>query len=93
MSSSGTVFEKFRAVGFRVGPHKAFQVARDAARVKIILVSSMPADLVSQSADDPCSQSGRGIYHGAAAALPHPTRKSSDSNSSPRYQYDTSFLT
>ncbi len=47
VSSAQEVFEKFRRVGFRVGPHKAFQVARDAARVRIILVSSMPASQVS----------------------------------------------
>lgn len=42
------VFEKFQAMGFRVGPHKAFQVARIAARVQIILVSEMPTSLVSR---------------------------------------------
>ncbi len=40
------VFAKFRQLGFRVGPHKAFQVARDAARVRIILMSSIPAEKV-----------------------------------------------
>jgi nickel-dependent lactate racemase len=48
ISSPQAVFEKFRQVGFRVGPHKAFQVARDAARVRIILVSSIPDNLVSR---------------------------------------------
>ena len=48
VSSVDEVFAKFRREGFRVGPHKAFQVARDAARVTIILVSSIPADLVSR---------------------------------------------
>lgn len=41
------VFSKFQKLGFRVGPHKAFQVARDAARVHIILVSQIPAEKVS----------------------------------------------
>lgn len=41
------VFDKFRARGFRVGPHKAFQVARDARRVKIILLSEIPPQQVS----------------------------------------------
>jgi nickel-dependent lactate racemase len=48
ISAPQAVFEKFRQVGFRVGPHKAFQVARDAARVTIILVSSIPDNLVSR---------------------------------------------
>jgi lactate racemase len=47
VTSPQEVFDKFRQMGFRVGPHKAFQVARDAARVKIILVSNIPAELVS----------------------------------------------
>ncbi len=47
VSSAQEVFQKFQQLGFRVGPHKAFQVARDAARVKIILVSDIPAGLVS----------------------------------------------
>ncbi len=42
------VIAKFRQVGFRVGPHKALQVAREAVRVHIILLSSIPAELVSQ---------------------------------------------
>ena len=44
--STDEVFRKFQHLGFRVGPHKAFQVARDAARVKIILVSAIPAEKV-----------------------------------------------
>ncbi len=40
------VFAKFQSQGFRVGPHKAFQVARDASRVQIILQSLLPKDLV-----------------------------------------------
>lgn len=49
------VFEKFKQTGFRVGPHKAFQVARDAARVRIILVSSIPPALVSRLLMTPAS--------------------------------------
>ncbi len=46
VTSLDAVLEKFRAQGFRVGPHKALQVALVARRVRIILVSSLPADLV-----------------------------------------------
>lgn len=49
------VFDKFRQLGFRVGPHKAFQVARDAARVDIILVSSIPAEKVKSLLMTPAS--------------------------------------
>jgi nickel-dependent lactate racemase len=42
------VFEKFKREGFRVGPHKAFQVAREGMRIQIVLVSEMDASLVSK---------------------------------------------
>jgi hypothetical protein len=40
------VFARFQGEDFRVGPHKAYQIARDAARVRVFLVSAMPPDLV-----------------------------------------------
>ena len=46
VSSYNEVFAKFRREGFRVGPHKAFQIARDAARVQTFLVSEMAPALV-----------------------------------------------
>jgi len=42
------VFDKFTREGFRVGPHKAFQVAREGVRIKIILVSEMESGAVSR---------------------------------------------
>lgn len=47
VESPQAVFTKFRQMGFRVGPHKAFQVARDAARVRIVIVSAMAPSLVT----------------------------------------------
>jgi nickel-dependent lactate racemase len=44
--SHDEVFVKFEYEGFRIGPHKAFQIARDAARVRAILVSEMAPELV-----------------------------------------------
>lgn len=46
VTSLDGVLEKFRRQGFRVGPHKALQVALVAQRVRIIVVSSMLDDLV-----------------------------------------------
>jgi nickel-dependent lactate racemase len=40
------VFARFEREPFRVGPHKAFLMSRDAARVRTFLVSEMTADLV-----------------------------------------------
>jgi len=45
-SSYQQVFDSFEREGFRVGPHKAFQIARDAANVRVLLVSDMPAEFV-----------------------------------------------
>ncbi len=49
------VFEKFKREGFRVGPHKAFQVAREGVRVRIILVSEMNAKMVSSLLLEPAN--------------------------------------
>ncbi|MBN1657934.1 MAG: nickel-dependent lactate racemase [Anaerolineae bacterium] len=46
MGSYQEVFARFEQEGFRVGPHKAVQIARDAARLRTILVSSMTPALV-----------------------------------------------
>jgi nickel-dependent lactate racemase len=35
------VLARFRAEGFRIGPHKAFQIARDASRVRLMFCSDM----------------------------------------------------
>ncbi len=40
--------KKFNQGYFEIGPHKAFQIAREAVRVNILLVSDIPAGLVSQ---------------------------------------------
>jgi nickel-dependent lactate racemase len=46
MGSYEAVLERFQREGFRVGPHKAYLVARDAARVRVRLVSEMAPSLV-----------------------------------------------
>lgn len=40
--SHEAILKKFRRGFFEVGPHKAFQIARDAQRVNIVLVSGLP---------------------------------------------------
>jgi nickel-dependent lactate racemase len=42
------VFLKFEQEGFSVGPHKAFQIARELKRIHVILVSQMPDKLVKK---------------------------------------------
>jgi len=46
MRSHEQVIRRFQREGFRVGPHKAQQIARDASRVHVILVSEMKSDFV-----------------------------------------------
>jgi nickel-dependent lactate racemase len=44
MHSFAEVFERFEREGFRVGPHKAFQIARDASHVRLAFLSEMQPD-------------------------------------------------
>ena len=48
ISSCEEAFIKFEKIGFRVGPHKAFQIAREAIEKKIIMVSEMKPELVKK---------------------------------------------
>ena len=45
ISSYEEVFKKFQMQGFSIGPHKAFQIARETSRVKIMIKSSLPDNL------------------------------------------------
>ncbi len=46
--SHADVLEKFAREGFRMGRHKAFQVSRDVARVRVSLVSELEDDFVRE---------------------------------------------
>ncbi|NJL94889.1 MAG: nickel-dependent lactate racemase [Anaerolineae bacterium] len=48
VDSQAAVFERFAAEGFRVGPHKAFQIARDSARIRVFWVTDMPDSLTQK---------------------------------------------
>lgn len=80
ISTVDEVFEKFSKMEFRVGPHKAFQVARLLSQFSIILVSSIPAPKVNGLLMDPAG-SVQEAYEKAAsrggacnvAVLPHAT--------------------
>jgi nickel-dependent lactate racemase len=50
MDSHQAVLERFEREAFRLGPHKAFQIARDAIRLRaVMLVSEMPPQQVRQT--------------------------------------------
>jgi nickel-dependent lactate racemase len=44
MTSHDAVLERYGREGFRLGPHKAFQISRDAGRVRLLFVSDMAPD-------------------------------------------------
>ncbi len=48
LDSNDEVLTKFVQEGFRVGPHKAFQIARDATRINLLLVSDMEPSFVNR---------------------------------------------
>jgi nickel-dependent lactate racemase len=73
VSTPQEVFEKFQRLGFRVGPHKSFQVARDAARVKIILVSRIPSQLVSRLLMTPAENLEQAFHLAAGHLSPTPS--------------------
>lgn len=67
------VLDKFAREGFRVGRHKAFQIARDAARVHTTLVSELDDGFVRELLLEP----GAGLQSAidcALAALPREAR-------------------
>lgn len=43
--SDAAVLERYAAEGYRIGPHKAWQIARDASVVRLMFVSDMPREL------------------------------------------------
>ncbi len=45
MPSHGAVIERFKAEGYRIGPHKAFQLARDSIGRRVLFVSEMPPEV------------------------------------------------
>ena len=47
------VLDAFRTEGFRLGPHKAFQLARDTEHVRLIVCSEMSEELVRRLLLDP----------------------------------------
>ena len=48
VTSYKVVFEKFKREGFRVGPHKAYQISRDASCVRTLVLSQMPHELAKR---------------------------------------------
>ncbi len=48
MASHEAVIERFKREGFRIGPHKAFQIARDSLGRRVLFVTEMPSELAQK---------------------------------------------
>ena len=55
------VLERFAQEGFRIGAHKAYQIARDAARLRVLMVSDMDADFVRRLLLEPVASLAEGL--------------------------------
>ena len=55
MASHQAVLDNFHSTIFSVGAHKAFQIARDAIRVNIVVVSEMSEEKINQLCLSSCS--------------------------------------
>lgn len=47
-STRAEVMEAFHSEGFRIGPHKAFQLARDTEQARLLVCSDMPVELTDR---------------------------------------------
>ena len=73
IQSHDDVFSRFKDEGFQIGPHKAFQVSRDAARIRVMLISEMEADFVRRLLLHPLPDLQTALNK-ALANLPEDTR-------------------
>lgn len=74
MTSHQAVLERYAREGYRIGPHKAFQIARDASRVRLLTVSDMAPDfarrlLLNPVADRPGLAAPEQLAQAVSAAL------------------------
>lgn len=72
LTTPQAVIERFRADGFQVGPHKAYQVARIASRQRIVLISDMPATLVENLLMTPAQDMDHALRIAAGYFSPTP---------------------
>lgn len=73
VSSIDAVFSKLRMEGFKVGPHKALQFAREQRRIKIIVVSAIEEDRIRRLLLEP-ADSLESAFTKASLFLPDDAR-------------------
>jgi nickel-dependent lactate racemase len=69
VSSVDAVFSKLRMEGFKVGPHKALQFAREQRRIKIIIVSGIEQERIHRLLLEP-AESLQAAFQKASLFLP-----------------------
>ncbi len=67
------VLDRYAAEGYRIGPHKAWQIARDAARVRLTFVSDMDRSLAERLLLNPAPSLQQAVDE-ALARLPSGAR-------------------
>ena len=72
LTSFQEVYTRFREMGFKVGPHKAFQVARIAGKARIVLLSQMSASLVKKLLMTPAANLPEAIASAQALLVKQP---------------------
>ncbi len=71
MTSHQAVLERFAREEFRLGPHKAFQIARDAIRLReVLLVTEMPPEQVRHALLTPAASLDQAIARALSALGP-----------------------
>ena len=57
MRSHEAVLARYSAEGYRLGPHKAWQISRDASRIRLLTVSDMAPDFAARLLLNPVAES------------------------------------
>ena len=70
MTSHEAVLRGSREEGYRIGPHKAFQISRDASRFHVLLHTEMPAALVERLLLTPAPDVQRAVRTPSTALPP-----------------------
>ncbi len=71
MTSHQAVLERFAREEFRLGPHKAFQIARDAIRLReVLLVTEMPPEQVRHALLTPAASLDEAVARALSALGP-----------------------
>jgi len=70
MTSHEAVIARFSREGYAIGPHKAFQISRDASRFRVALHSEMPARLVERLLLTPAPDFNRAVADAVDALAP-----------------------